>query len=49
MPELSRFYGIVIKMFFEAGKHSTPHFHAIYQEHEASFRIEDISIIVGEV
>ncbi|NIS38552.1 DUF4160 domain-containing protein [Candidatus Saccharibacteria bacterium] len=49
MPEISRFYGIVIKMFFEAGKHHTPHFHANYQEYEASFSIEDIDIIAGEL
>jgi hypothetical protein len=28
MPELSRFYGIVIQMYF--GDHSPPHFHALY-------------------
>jgi hypothetical protein len=28
MPELSRFYGIVIKMYF--GDHAPPHFHAEY-------------------
>ncbi len=30
MPEIARFYGIVIKMFFE--DHNPPHFHAIYGE-----------------
>ncbi len=49
MPELSRFYGIVIRMFFETGKHNTPHFHATYQESEASFSIEDIRLIAGEL
>jgi len=36
-------------MFFEAGKHMTPHFHATFQEYEASFSIEDIHIIAGEL
>lgn len=36
-------------MFFETGKHHTPHFHATYQEYEASFSIEDIGIIAGEL
>ena len=49
MPELSRFYGIVIRMFFEAGTHNTPHFHATYQEFKASFRIEEIKAIAGEL
>lgn len=33
MPELSRFYGIVIKMYF--GDHDPPHFHAEYAEDRA--------------
>jgi hypothetical protein len=37
MPEISRFYGIVIKMFF--ADHVPPHFHAEYGEHQA--RIAD--------
>jgi len=36
MPELSRFYGIVIKLFFD--DHPPPHFHATYGEHEALVR-----------
>ena len=33
MPEISRFYGIVIRMFAEPGaRHRRPHFHAIYQD-----------------
>jgi hypothetical protein len=32
MPEISRFFGIVIRMFVEAGvAHHSPHFHAYYQ------------------
>ena len=34
MPEISRFFGIVIRMFVEAGgPHNLPHFHAYYQDH----------------
>lgn len=33
MPELCRFYGIIIRMFW--ADHRPPHFHAIYGEHEA--------------
>jgi hypothetical protein len=32
MPELSRFFGIIIRMYMEVGvRHHTPHFHAYYQ------------------
>lgn len=38
MPELCRFYGIIIKMYF--GDHAPPHFHVEYQEYEAIVNIE---------
>jgi hypothetical protein len=38
MPEISRFLGIVIGMFYK--EHGVPHFHAVYGEHEISFEIE---------
>lgn len=34
MPELARFLGIVIGMFYR--EHGVPHFHAVYGEHEIS-------------
>ena len=41
MPEISRFYGIVIKMLYEAGgKHNKPHVHVEYGEYEASVGID---------
>jgi hypothetical protein len=39
MPEISRFLGIVIAMFYN--EHVPPHFHARYGEHEATIGIED--------
>ncbi len=47
MPELSRFYGIVIRMFFQ--DHFPPHFHAEYQEFEAVFEIETLKIREGNL
>jgi hypothetical protein len=38
MPEISRFLGIVIGMFYS--EHGVPHFHAVYGEHEVSVEIE---------
>jgi hypothetical protein len=36
MPELSRFFGIIIRMYSEAGtSHHVPHFHAYYQDEVA--------------
>lgn len=33
MPEICRFYGIVIKMFFKPREHEPSHIHALYGEH----------------
>ena len=42
MPVLSRFYGIIIRMYFLQSEHSPPHIHAIYNEDVAA--IDWISI-----
>jgi len=36
MPELSRFYGIIIRMYCEVGPHHSPHFHAYHGDDEAT-------------
>jgi hypothetical protein len=38
VPEISRFLGIVIGMFYK--EHGVPHFHAVYGEYEASIEVE---------
>ena len=45
MPEISRFYGIIIKMYFL--DHNPPHFHAEYQGMVAEFNIHTLEIIAG--
>lgn len=47
MPEISRFYGIVIRIFFESGRHHLPHIHAAYGEYVASFSIEPPALLAG--
>jgi hypothetical protein len=47
MPEVTRFYGIVIKIFF--GDHPPPHFHAVYGEYNALVGIESLKIIEGDL
>ena len=50
MPEIARFYGIVIRMFVEAGgQHHRPHFHAYYQESIGIYAIDVIELIAGEL
>ena len=48
MPELCRFYGIIIRMYLEPrGLHNKPHFHAYYGEHSAVFVIEPLNLVSG--
>ena len=48
MPEVSRFFGIVITMYPEAGeRHNTPHFHARYSAQHATFAIESGDVLAG--
>lgn len=48
MPEIARFYGIIIKIFF-SNEHNPPHFHAIYGEYNGSFSILDLEMIEGDL
>lgn len=42
MPEISRFFGVVIQMYREVGaRHHRPHLHATYQSYRASYSIGD--------
>ena len=47
MPEISRFLGIVIKMYFD--EHNPPHFHAEYGEYESLININTMAVIVGRL
>ncbi len=47
MPEISRFYGIIIKMFF--ADHNPPHFHVLYNDFTAIIEIGSLSVIEGKL
>ena len=49
MPVLSRFYGIVIRMYFQQKEHNPPHIHALYGENMAAIDIRTGSVIEGEL
>lgn len=48
MPEICRFYGIIIKIFF-SNEHNPPHFHAVYGEYNGSFSVLDLKMIEGDL
>ncbi len=47
MPEISRFYGIIITMYYEYGRHQHPHFHARHGRYKASFTISPPALLAG--
>jgi hypothetical protein len=47
MPEISRFYGIIIAMFFD--DHNPPHFHARYGKERIAIEIYSLRILEGHI
>jgi hypothetical protein len=48
MPELSRFFGVIVRMYVEAtARHHQPHFHVYYQEHSAVYAISPVELLAG--
>jgi hypothetical protein len=45
MPEVCRFYGIIIRMYYD--DHNPPHFHAHYGPHHATVAIGTLAVIAG--
>ena len=49
MPEIARFYGIVIKMFFKPKEHEPSHIHALYGEYMGEFNSRTLEMIEGDL
>lgn len=49
VPRISSFYGIEIEMYWNEGHHRKPHFHALYAGEEASFDLETLALITGNL
>jgi len=50
LPEISRFFGIVIRMFAEPGsQHHVPHFHAYYQDEVGIFAFDPVELLAGSL
>ncbi len=50
MPEISRFFGIVVYMYAESGvRHHRAHFHARVGNAEAVYAIDDLSCLEGDI
>ena len=49
MPVLSRFYGIIIRMYFQQAEHNPPHIHALYGEDMAAIDIQTGAVMEGHL
>lgn len=49
MPVLSRFYGIIIRMYFLQSEHNPPHIHAIYNDNVAAVDFMTGRVIEGHL
>lgn len=47
MPEISRFFGIIVLMYYN--DHPPPHFHVRYGEQKAIVDIESLAVLVGKL
>ncbi|MFH0802705.1 MAG: DUF4160 domain-containing protein [bacterium] len=47
MPEICRFYGIIISLFYD--EHNPPHFHARYGGEKVAIEIQSLRILEGRI
>ena len=49
MPVISRFYGMIVKMYFSAAEHNPPHFHVVYGECAGVFDLDTLRMTEGDL
>lgn len=49
MPIISKFYGIIIRMYFIQAEHNPPHIHAIYGDDTAEIAIQNGALLEGHL
>jgi hypothetical protein len=47
VPEISRFFGIIVAMFFD--EHNPPHFHARYGDEKVAVDINSLRVLEGRI
>ncbi len=47
MPQISKFFGIIILMYYD--EHNPPHFHATYGDYKAEIGIKELNILIGKL
>ena len=49
MPEISRCYGSILKMYFKPKEHEPSHIHALYGEYMGEFNVRTLEMIQGDL
>lgn len=49
MPVISRFYGMVVKMFFFGSEHNPPHIHVVYGEYVGIIDLQTLAMLQGDL
>lgn len=49
MPEISRFYGMIVKMYFQQREHNPPHVHVLYGDYMGAIEIETLKMSEGDL
>ena len=49
MPPVARFYGMVIKMYYQQNEHNPPHVHVIYNEYMGAIDIKTQKVMEGDL
>ncbi len=49
MPVITRFYGMIIKMYFQQAEHNPPHFYVVYGEYLGVFEISTLNMLEGDL
>lgn len=49
MPVISRFYGMIVKMYLRGKEHNPPHIHFLYGEHNGVMDLQTLSLLEGDL
>lgn len=49
MPVITKFYGMIIKMYFQQREHNPPHFHVVYGDYLGIFEIKTLTMMEGDL
>lgn len=49
MPVISRFYGMVVKMYLLGREHNPPHIHFLYGEYNGVIDLQTLSLMEGDL